>query len=292
MAAAIDLPMMMMPTTASTCSGCSTSTLGSNSMPTETKNSTANASRSGKDSSAARWLNSDSRMTMPAKKAPSANDTPNNLDAANAMLTAAAITHSVNNSRVPVRATIHKILGNTRRPITSMSATKPPTCKAVAPRMRHKDCGSGAPAPWAVWPPSQLASGGSNTSTSTMARSSTTNQPTAMRPFIDSRVPCASSARNSTTVLATDKARPNTSAPPTPQPHQYARPKPSAVATAICSTAPGTAMRRTASRSSSEKCRPTPNINSMTPISASSPAMATSATKPGVNGPMRMPASR
>ena len=47
-------------------------------MPTDTKKSTENASRSGKDSSAARWLNSDSRMTMPAKKAPSANETLNN----------------------------------------------------------------------------------------------------------------------------------------------------------------------------------------------------------------------
>jgi hypothetical protein len=50
---------------------------GSNSMPTETKNSTENASRSGSDSVAARWLNSDSRITMPAKKAPSANETLN-----------------------------------------------------------------------------------------------------------------------------------------------------------------------------------------------------------------------
>jgi hypothetical protein len=31
-----------------------------------------NASRSGSDSSAARWLNSESRIVMPAKKAPSA----------------------------------------------------------------------------------------------------------------------------------------------------------------------------------------------------------------------------
>ena len=46
-------------------------------MPTETKNSTAKASRSGSVSSAARWLKLDSRSTMPAKKAPSANDTPN-----------------------------------------------------------------------------------------------------------------------------------------------------------------------------------------------------------------------
>ncbi|MNN55545.1 hypothetical protein D3C81_1704270 [compost metagenome] len=66
-----------MATTASTCSGSSISTMGSNSMPTETKNSTAKASRSGSDSSAARWLRSDSRITMPAKNAPRAKDTLN-----------------------------------------------------------------------------------------------------------------------------------------------------------------------------------------------------------------------
>ena len=51
-------------------------TAGSNSMPTETKNSTENASRNGSDSCAARWLRSDSRSTMPAKNAPSAKETP------------------------------------------------------------------------------------------------------------------------------------------------------------------------------------------------------------------------
>ena len=50
-------------------------------MPTETKNSTAKASRKGSDSSAARCANSDSRSTRPAKKAPSATDTPNNAEA-------------------------------------------------------------------------------------------------------------------------------------------------------------------------------------------------------------------
>ena len=64
-----------------------------------------------------------------------------------------------------------------------------------------------------------------------------------------------------------------------------ARPQPSTVATAICAMAPGTAMARTDSRSFSEKCRPTPNISRMTPISASSVASDWSATKPGVNGP-------
>ena len=58
-------------------------------MPTDTKNSTAKASRSGRDSSAARWLNSDSRSTMPAKKAPSANDTPNSAAEPKAMVNAA-----------------------------------------------------------------------------------------------------------------------------------------------------------------------------------------------------------
>ena len=65
-----------------------------------------------------------------------------------------------------------------------------------------------------------------------------------------------------------------------------------AVATAICTTAPGSAMVRTVIRSLIEKCRPTPNISRITPISASWPASFWSPTKPGVNGPMAMPATR
>ena len=57
-------------------------------------------------------------------------------------------------------------------------------------------------------------------------------------------------------------------------------------------TAPGSAILRTSSRSSSEKCRPTPNISNITPISANWPASATSATKPGVPGPIITPASK
>ena len=53
---------------------------GSNSMPTETKNSTAKASRIGSASVAARRLNSDRPTTMPARKAPSAIETPNSSD--------------------------------------------------------------------------------------------------------------------------------------------------------------------------------------------------------------------
>ncbi len=65
-----------------------------------------------------------------------------------------------------------------------------------------------------------------------------------------------------------------------------------ALASAIWITAPGIAMRATDARSFSEKCRPTPNISRMTPISASSPASGMSAVKPGVNGPTTTPASR
>ena len=71
-------------------------------MPTETKNSTAKASRSGSDSCAARWLSSDSLRIMPAKKAPSANDTSNSMLAPKATPSAIASTDSRNSSREPV----------------------------------------------------------------------------------------------------------------------------------------------------------------------------------------------
>ena len=79
--AAIDLPRMMISTVASTGRASRIRIIGSNSIPTDTKNSTAKASRSGSDSLAARWLSSDSLRIMPAKKAPSAKDTSNRVDA-------------------------------------------------------------------------------------------------------------------------------------------------------------------------------------------------------------------
>jgi len=170
---------MMIATTASTCKGRSHSTAGLNNMPTDTKNSTAKASRNGRDSCAARWANSDSRITMPAKKAPSANDTPNNAAEPNAIPTAAATTHRVNSSREPVRATCHNTQGNRRRPTSSIKATKPPTWSSVQPTVRPS-CAASSSAPVPL--PSHPASGGNSTSTSTMARSSTTSQPTAIRP--------------------------------------------------------------------------------------------------------------
>ena len=49
---------------------------GSNSIPTDTKNRTAKASRSGRVSRAACWEKVEVAMTRPAKKAPSAKLTP------------------------------------------------------------------------------------------------------------------------------------------------------------------------------------------------------------------------
>ena len=71
--ARIDLPMRMMNSVARIGSGSRQMLEGSKSMPTETKNSTAKASRSGSVSCAARWLSSLSDRIMPAKKAPSAS---------------------------------------------------------------------------------------------------------------------------------------------------------------------------------------------------------------------------
>ncbi len=126
------------------------------------------------------------------------------------------------------------------------------------------------------------ASAGISTSASTQAMSSTISQPTAMRPRLVSTRRRSSSARSSTTVLAHDSDSPKTMPAPFDQPIHRAMPQPSVVATAICASAPGRAMLRTDIRSRHEKCRPTPNISRITPISASCGASSWSPTKPGV----------
>ncbi len=288
--AAADLPNMMMPAVASTCHGCSIRMPGLKSMPTETKNSTAKASRSGRESLAALWLSSDSLSSMPAKNAPSANDTPNSIAEPNATPSAIASTDRVNSSREPVPAMRSRIHGMTRRPTTSITATNRPSCTNVQPMLV-----STLPRVWcslAASGPNTPAITGIITSASTQARSSTISQPTAILPRWVSSRRRSSIARSSTTVLAVASAKPNTTPWMTGQPINAARPQPSRVATRIWPMAPGMAMALTAIRSFSEKCRPTPNISSITPSSASWFASAWSATKPGVNGPTQMPATR
>ena len=210
---------------------------------------------------------------MPAKKAPSANDTPNSSAAPNAAPSAMTSTDRRNSSREPVCAMECRIHGITRLPTISMTATKAMILAAVTPRAFPISDALAPPSPW-----SSPAMTGNRTSARTMAMSSTISQPTAIRPRSVSISLRSCNARNSTTVLATDSARPNTSPAPMPQPSQAASPMPSRVAQAICAIAPGMAIFLTESRSSSEKCRPTPNISRMTPISASWAARFWSAT--------------
>ena len=148
-------------------------------------------------------------------------------------------------------------------------------------------------APGAVSMPwNSAVSPGSSTSTSTMAMSCTISQPTVMRPRSVSISRRSWSTLSRTTVLATDSATPKMSPAPADQPSDQPTAMPSGVATSPCASAPGTAIARTASKSLSEKCKPTPNIKRMTPTSASWLAIFWSATKPGVKGPMTIPATR
>ena len=92
-------------------------------------------------------------------------------------------------------------------------------------------------------------------------------------------------------MLAIDSARPRTRPPPIPHPSADPNHTPRAVATTVWIRAPGMAIQRTASSSRNENWMPTPNISRITPTSASSVAMAGSATSPGVNGPITTPAA-
>ncbi len=94
-----------------------------------------------------------------------------------------------------------------------------------------------------------------------------------MRPFGVARPLRSSSAFSSTTVLATERQRPSTRPAPRPQPQASQADAHQGRQDDLADRA-GMAMRRTASRSATEKCRPTPNISRMTPISASWPASA------------------
>lgn len=108
-------------------------------MPTETKNSTAKASRRGRASEAARALKSDWPTTMPARKAPRAMDAPKNSAEPTAMPSARASTARVNRSRVPVRATKPSSQGMSFCPTTRVKATSAASLSVVTPRADHSE---------------------------------------------------------------------------------------------------------------------------------------------------------
>ena len=203
------------------------------------------------------------------------------------MPSAAATTDSVNSSRDPVLEICHIIQGMTLRPAKSMMRIKATTWSNVSPITYQMTLMS-----WPGGPLITSAREGISTSASTITKSSMTSQPTAIRPSMETKMPRVSSALSNTTVLAHDKEIPSTSASPGDQPHKLATPMPINVATVICTIAPGMATHFTDIKSLSEKWSPTPNISNITPISDNWAAISTSATKPGVAGPMMMPATR
>ena len=261
--AASGLPTMTTARVAAIRSGRASMRAGFINIPTETKNSTANASRIGSASAAARRLKSDRPTMRPARNAPRAIDTPKSFADATAIPRAVASTASVNSSRDRVRATRVSTQGIARPPAQMATAIRTPTFSSAMTNAAAGD-----------WPFPGPNTAGISTRTSTVNTSSTTSQPTARCPVGVCSWPLSLSILTRTTVLATESATPKTSPAARDQPLATPIATPSAVATALCTMAPGTATRRTASNSSTWNWRPTPNIRRMTPTSANCSAMA------------------
>ena len=208
-------------------------------------------------------------------------DTPNSEAAPAAMPSASTSTVNVNSSRDLVPATRSSSAGM-RRSAIAATATRPASFTAVNARFSAMRPGVA----------SATNTEGSRTSPMTVRRSSTTSQPTAMRPADVCRSRLSDRRRMRTTVLATDSDMPNTIAAGHANPIACDVVAPSTVMAPLAMTAPGTAMRRTSSSSSTLNCRPTPNMIRMMPISESCSANSWLATSPGVFGPTRTPASR
>ena len=173
---------------------------GLTSMPTDTKNSTAKASRNGRRSALTWWLNGDWPMRTPARNAPRARETPKNAADASAVPTAADSATSTKSSRDPVRTTRAITAGTTRGPSVSMSTTKRSAFATAQSGVCHD---SSVPV---------VARSGSITRSTTVARSSSTSHPTATRPCSVLSSPLSMRPRSRTTVLATEMAAPTTSA--------------------------------------------------------------------------------
>ena len=194
---------------------------------------------------------------------------------------AIANTPKRNKSLLPVRTTRFSDQGMNLFPATIITTTNKIIQKQVL-AMRKATSENVMPSPW---PDNKPDKAGINTNTNTMAMSSTINQPMAMRPRLESLMCQRSKAAINTTVLAQDKAKPNTKPAPQLQPMMEAKPIPSMVAKPICTIAPGSATLRTAIKSFMEKCRPTPNISKITPNSANCCDSSKLPCMPGMSGP-------
>ena len=243
-------------------------------MPTETKNSTAKASRSGSESSAARWLRSRLAQHHAGEEGAERERDAEQLAPSRRRCRARSRARdSVNSSREPVRATCVQQPGDdprARRPASSATNSRDLAqrdgqrrASRLSPRQPARRVGvaaehageapAAAPAP-APWPgPRRSASrrrcGPFGVSSSVALLAARAAARPCWRPTAPGRTPARRRATSPSSMREPDAER-----------GRDARSGRSRRARRCA---------RTASRSSSEKCSPTPNISRMTPISAS-----------------------
>ena len=121
-------------------------------MPTETKKSTAKASRSGSASAAAWWLTGDWATIMPARNAPRAIDAPNTAYEPAAIAIEKTITVSVNSSRERSRATCTRTQGTTREPASITIATRAASLSSASPTAAQRPGPAAPPAAGRIGP--------------------------------------------------------------------------------------------------------------------------------------------
>ena len=277
----------MMNSVPSTGSGSRTRLIGSNSMPTETKNSTAKASRSGSDSSAARWLSSDSLEDHAGEEGAERERHAEELGRAEGdaerdrehgepeQLARSGVGDRVQDPRDDTppdeqhEGDEGSDLGDGERENAGQAEAEPGA--RTDRRCAASPCRQGArraPAAARGRAPSTSPRRSASRSRCGRARSRAGAGPAARAAGPRCWRPRAPGRRRGPRRAASRATS--------------ARPSPAAWRSRSGRSRPGRRSLCTDSRSLSEKCRPTPNISRMTPISASSGASSVSATKPGV----------
>ena len=118
------------------------------------------------------------------------------------------------------------------------------------------------------------------------------SMPSSTRPWWEATSPRSISVLRMTIVLLMAMTPPKKIPSATGQPSSSPSPSPAAIVSATWAAVPMTATPRTAASSLSENSMPRANIRKMTPTSARAAIWSRSPMKPGVKGPMTMPATR
>ena len=265
-------------------------------MPTDTKNSTANASWSGSDSLRGADGSVRTRQDHAREKGAERERHAEQLRPRRRRCRARWRARTAEQFARAGAGDVVQQPGNDARPTTSISATKAATFASVSSQdsqVSGSKSGRTDRRARCVCRRAVSASAGSSTSASTIARSSTMSQPTAICPL---RYRCSalrsSSARSSTTVLATDSDRPKTRPAPILQPSSQRHA--GAHGGGDGDLRDGAGQRDGAHRQQvlEREVQADAEHQQDDADFREFGAQAWSATKPGVNGPTRTPASR